>query len=56
MNELIKLIEAEIQHTRFGSIHLELIMHDGQIRSINVTRTTRHNLVSNHNKKAKNEK
>lgn len=56
MNELMTIIQTEVEHTRFGSIQLELTMHDGQIRYINVTRTTRHNLATKHNKEAKNGK
>ena len=56
MNELMAIIQTEVEHTRFGSIQFELTMHDGQIRYINVTRTTRLNLATNHNKEAKNEK
>ena len=56
MNELMSIIQSEVAHTRFGSIQFELTMHDGQIRYINVTRTTRHNLDTNHTKEAKNEK
>lgn len=46
MNELISIISAEIQKTRFGSIHFELTMHDGQIRCVNVTTSTRHNITA----------
>ena len=53
MNELINLIKTEVQHTRFGSIQFELIMHDGQIRCINVIRSTRYNLGAKSNKEAK---
>ena len=45
MNELIDIISREIQNTRFGQIQLSLTMHDGQIRYVNVTTTTRHNLT-----------
>lgn len=45
MNELISIIESEVQQTRFGTIQFVLTLHDGQIRCINVTRTTRHNIT-----------
>lgn len=45
MNELIGIISREIQKTRFGTIQLSLTMHDGQIRCVNVTTTTRHNIM-----------
>lgn len=45
MNELIDIINREIQNTRFGTIQLSLTMHDGQIRCVNVTTTTRHNIM-----------
>ena len=45
MNELISIIQNEIQQTRFGSIQLVLTIHDKQVRYINVTRTTRHNIT-----------
>ena len=45
MNELKKIIEAEVANTRFGVIEFSLTMHDGQIRCVNVTRTTRHNIT-----------
>ena len=51
MNELISLIENELRNTRFGSIQFDLIIHDGQIRCINITRTTRHNIIPIKNKK-----
>lgn len=45
MNELLTIIESEIQQTRYGSVQFVLTLHDGQIRCINVTRTTRHNIT-----------
>ncbi len=45
MNELMSIIQSEVEHTRFGSIQFVLTLHDGQIRCINVTRTTRHNIT-----------
>ncbi len=45
MNELISIIESEVHQTRFGTIQFVLTLHDGQIRCINVTRTTRHNIT-----------
>ena len=45
MNELMSIIQSEVEHTRFGSIQFELTLHDGQIRCIHVTRTTRHNIT-----------
>lgn len=45
MNELIDIITREVQNTRFGTIQFALTMHDGQIRYVNVTTTTRHNLT-----------
>ena len=45
MNELIDIISREVQNTRFGTIQFALTLHDGQIRYVNVTTTTRHNLT-----------
>lgn len=56
MNELINIISREIQSTRFGTIQLSLTMHDGQIRCVNVTTTTRHNITPTQSKGAKNGK
>lgn len=56
MNELINIISREIQKTRFGTIQLSLTMHDGQIRCVNVTTTTRHNITPTQEKGAKNGK
>lgn len=56
MNELMAIIQTEVEHTRFGSIHLELTMHDGQVRCVNVTKTTRYNIGPVLNKEAKNGK
>jgi hypothetical protein len=56
MNELIDIINREIQKTRFGTIQLSLTLHDGQIRCVNVTTTTRHNITPTQEKGAKNGK
>lgn len=45
MNELISIIQSEVRQTRFGSIQFTLTMHDGEIRCVNVTRSTRHNIT-----------
>lgn len=45
MNELISIIQSEIRQTRFGSIQFTLTMHDGEIRCVNVTHSTRHNIT-----------
>ena len=45
MNELIDIISRAVQNTRFGQIQLSLTIHDGQIRYVNVTTTTRHNIT-----------
>jgi len=44
MKELIEIITAETQRTRYGIIQLSLTMHEGQIRCVNVTTTTKHNI------------
>lgn len=56
MNELMNIISRELQKTRFGTIQLSLTMHDGQIRCVNVTTTTRHNITPTQSKGAKNGK
>ena len=45
MNELISIIQSEVRQTRFGSIQFVLTMHDGEIRCVNVIRSTRHNIT-----------
>jgi len=45
MEELISIITSEIQKTRFGIIQLNLTMHEGQIRCVNVTTTKKHNIT-----------
>lgn len=45
MNELLLIIQSEVRQTRFGSIQFTLTMHDGEIRCVNVTRSTRHNIT-----------
>ncbi len=47
MNELISIIQSEVRQTRFGSIQFALTMHDGEIRCVNVIRSTRHNITPN---------
>ena len=54
MNELISIITREVQNTRFGTIQFTLTLHDGQIRCVNVTTTTRHNITPTQEKGAKN--
>lgn len=56
MNELMSIIQSEVEHTRFGSIQFELILHDGQVRYVNVIRATRHNINSSNKKEVKNGK
>lgn len=46
MNELMEIITAETQRTRYGIIQLSLTMHEGQIRCVNVTTTTKHNITT----------
>lgn len=46
MKELIEIITAETQRTRYGIIQLSLTMHEGQIRCVNVTTTKKHNITS----------
>lgn len=45
MNQLIEIISSEMRQTRFGSIQFTLTMHDGEIRFVNVVRSTRHNIT-----------
>lgn len=47
MEELMSIISREMQRTRFGIIQLNLTMHEGQIRCVNVTTTKKHNLTTN---------
>ena len=56
MNELIGIISREMQNTRFGTIQLALTMHDGQIRCVNVTTTTRHTITPTQAREQKNDK
>ena len=56
MNELISLLETEIQKTRFGSIQFVLTMHDGEVRCVNITRTTRYNITPKNAKDIENGK
>lgn len=44
MEELMSIIANEMQRTRYGIIQLSLTMHEGQIRCVNVTTTTKHNI------------
>ena len=61
MNELLKIIHNEVLNTRFGTIQFSLTMHDGEIRCVNVIRSTRHNItptkakdITNGNRNGKN--
>ena len=56
MNELMNIISRELQKTRFGTIQLSLTMHDDQIRCVNVTTTTRHNITPTQAREQKNDK
>lgn len=39
MNKVIKLLKEEIKKVRYGSIRLEIIIHEGKITFIEITET-----------------
>ena len=45
MNEVLSIIAAEAAKVRYGTVVIELVMHDGQVRYVTTTTTARHNIA-----------
>lgn len=45
-NAILSIIEQELSTMRFGTVKVELCIHDGQVRWVSTTTTTRHNIYT----------
>lgn len=45
MNDVISIIATEVAKVRFGTVTVDLAIHDGQVRYVTTTTTARHNIA-----------